>query len=104
MSYNLDPELAAALAANPASPQPPPSPPPGVSEWEFARTLSKAGLAPMGEYYKERLPDGESSLDLWILSRLGRELTWTAGPAASIAVYRVGQARPCGGSKRGDHG
>ena len=65
MGYNLDPELAAALAANPASTQPPPSPPPGVSEWEFARKLSKAGLAPMNEYYKERLPDRESSLDPW---------------------------------------
>ena len=60
MSYNLDPEPAAALAANPASTQPPPFPPPGVSEWEFARKLSKAGLAPMNEYYKERLSDRTS--------------------------------------------
>ncbi|RPD59231.1 hypothetical protein L226DRAFT_536239 [Lentinus tigrinus ALCF2SS1-7] len=58
MGYDLDPELAAALAANPAFTQAPPPPPPGVSEWEFARQLSSQfALAPMVEYYKKRLPD-----------------------------------------------
>ena len=68
MGYNLDPELAAALAANRAFTQPWPTPPSGASEWEVARKLSKAGLAPMNEYYKERLSDRTSWLpvDLWI--------------------------------------
>ncbi len=65
-TLNYDPELAAILAANPAFTQAPPPPPPGVSEWDFARQMTKIGFGANADYYKERLPDRELSSDwLW---------------------------------------
>ena len=58
MKYELDPELAAALDANPTYMQPPPPPPDGVSAAEHARQLWTKAFGQLSRYYAERLPDG----------------------------------------------
>ncbi len=53
----IDPELAEALASDPAYTQPL-APPEGMSLPIFARQQSKAMLSPFSKYYGERLPPG----------------------------------------------
>ncbi|RDX45680.1 hypothetical protein OH76DRAFT_1533590 [Lentinus brumalis] len=88
-TLNYDPELAAILAANPAFTQAPPPPPPGVSEWDFARQMTKIGSGANADYYKERLPDPSQ----YIVSdkRIPVE-----GPDGEITVRYI---RPSGGDE-----
>ena len=58
MVLNLDPELAAELAAHPEYTAPPPPPPEGVSLGTYFRELSHAALAPFGQSFVSHLPRG----------------------------------------------
>ncbi|TFK82143.1 hypothetical protein K466DRAFT_556975 [Polyporus arcularius HHB13444] len=89
MGYNFDPELAAALAANPAFTQPPPPPPLGVSQWEWARQLAKVALAPWAEHFRAKLPDSSQYI-------VADKRVPVEGPSGEITVRYI---RPSGGDE-----
>lgn len=58
MVLKLDPEMAAELKVHPEYTAPPPPPPEGVSLGAYFRALSNEALAPFGQSFVPRLPDG----------------------------------------------
>ena len=97
MGYNLDPELAAGLATNPAFTQAPPPPPPGVSEWDYVRQLTDYAIAPFAEYFKERLPECErdSELALLVEDRLA-DLSYPTASQYVVIDKRIPVDNPSG--------